>query len=126
MTDGSAVGSDLDSWVEEEGLLEHAQTVAAKRALAFQISEAMREQGLTTAAMAREMNTSRSALDRLLDPTVFPVTLRTLERAARVLGSGYGSSCAEEGRPPRPWCCVPSTYEGTCRPLVSSRPRNPS
>ena len=43
MTDGSAVGSDLDSWVEEEGLLEHAQAVAAKRALAFQIAEAMRE-----------------------------------------------------------------------------------
>jgi hypothetical protein len=78
--------SDFDTWLEEEGLLGHAEAVAAKRVLAYQIVEAMQEQGLTKTAMAREMRTSRSALDRLLDPTVPSVTLATLERAARVLG----------------------------------------
>jgi DNA-binding Xre family transcriptional regulator len=86
MTREPHVGSDFDVWLEEEGLLEHAEAVAAKRVLAYQIAEAMREQRLTKAAMAREMGTSRSALDRLLDPTVPSVTLATLERAARVLG----------------------------------------
>lgn len=60
--------------------------MAAKRVLAYQIAEAMREQGLNKAAMARAMRTSRSALDRLLDPTVSSVTLSTLERAAKAVG----------------------------------------
>ena len=80
------LGSDFDRFLEEEGLLDQARAVAAKRVLAFQINEAMKERKLTKAAMARAMNTSRSALDRLLDPTVPSVTLLTLERAARVLG----------------------------------------
>jgi DNA-binding Xre family transcriptional regulator len=80
------LGSDFDRFLEEEGLLDHARAVAAKRVLAFQIHKAMKDRKLTKAAMARAMHTSRSALDRLLDPTVPSVTLLTLERAARVLG----------------------------------------
>ncbi len=80
------LGSDFDSFLEEEGLLEEAEAVAAKRVLAFQIAQAMKEQKLTKAAMARRMKTSRSALDRLLDPTVPSVTLLTIERAVRALG----------------------------------------
>ncbi len=56
------------------------------RVLAFQIRQAMKEQHLSKAAMARLMETSRSSLDRLLDPDVPSVTLLTLERAARALG----------------------------------------
>ena len=80
------LGSDFDSFLEEEGLLEDAEAVAAKRVLAFQIAQAMKEQKLTKAAMARRMKTSRSALDRLLDPAVPSVTLLTIERAVRALG----------------------------------------
>jgi hypothetical protein len=80
------VGSDFDEWLEEEGLLDEAEAVAAKRVIAHQISAAMKEQHLSKAAMAREMRTSRAALDRLLDPEVPSVTLLTVERAARVLG----------------------------------------
>ncbi len=80
------LGSDFDRCLEEEDLLDHSRAVAAKRVLAFQINEAMNERKLTKAAMARAMHTSRSALDRLLDPAVPSVTLLTLERAARVLG----------------------------------------
>lgn len=80
------LGSDFDSFLEEEGLLEEAEAVATKRVLAFQITRAMEEQKLSKAAMARRMKTSRSALDRLLDPTIPSVTLLTIERAARALG----------------------------------------
>ncbi len=80
------VGSDFDTFLEEEGLLEEAEAVATKRVLAFQIVQAMAEQKLSKAAMARRMKTSRSALDRLLDPAVPSVTLLTIERAARALG----------------------------------------
>jgi plasmid maintenance system antidote protein VapI len=46
----------------------------------------MKERGLTKAAMAQEMHTSRAALDRLLDPENTSVTLHTLQRAAAVVG----------------------------------------
>jgi predicted XRE-type DNA-binding protein len=63
------LGSDFDEFLDEEGLLEEAEAVATKRVLAFQIAQAMKEQNLSKAAMARRMRTSRSAVDRLLDPT---------------------------------------------------------
>jgi predicted XRE-type DNA-binding protein len=80
------LGSDFDAFLEEEGLLEEAEAVATKRVLAYQITRAMEDQKLSKAAMARRMQTSRSALDRLLDPMVPSVTLLTIERAARALG----------------------------------------
>lgn len=80
------LGSDFDDFLREEGLLDDAEAVAAKRVLAYQISRAMEEQKLTKSAMARRMGTSRSSLDRLLDPSVPSVTLLTIEKAARVLG----------------------------------------
>ncbi len=81
------LGSDFDSFLEEEGLLEEAEAVATKRVLAFQIARAMKEQKLSKTAMARRMKTSRSALDRLLDPAVPSVTLLMIERAVSALGS---------------------------------------
>lgn len=80
------LGSDFDDFLREESLLEQAEAVATKRVLAYQISRAMEEQGISKAAMARRMGTSRSSLDRLLDPNVPSVTLLTIKRAASVLG----------------------------------------
>jgi antitoxin HicB len=80
------LGSDFDDFLAEEGLLAEAEAVAVKRVLAFQIEHLMKEQKLTKSAMAEKMNTSRAALDRLLNPDNSSVTLQTLERAASVLG----------------------------------------
>ena len=80
------LGSEFDDFLQEEGLLEDVETVAAKRILAYQLAEAMKEKELSKSAMARRMGTSRSSLDRLLDPRVASVTLSTLQKAARVLG----------------------------------------
>lgn len=80
------LGSNFDDFLVEEGLLEAAEAVASKRVLAFQIASAMEEQKLSKSDMARRMQTSRSALDRLLDPASPSLTLLTLEKAARVLG----------------------------------------
>jgi len=80
------LGSSLDSFLEEEGLLIEAETVAAKRVLAFQIAKLMEEQQLSKAEMARRMSTSRAAVDRLLDADSKSATLATLERAAAALG----------------------------------------
>ena len=84
--DTQHAGSDFDSFLEEERLLEHAEAVATKRVLAWTIAQTMEERGLSKVEMAKAMRTSRSALDRLLDPEVPSVTLLTIERAARALG----------------------------------------
>jgi antitoxin HicB len=79
-------GGDFDTFLEERGLLSEAAAVATKRVLAYQFELAMKKHHLTKVSMAKKMRTSRSALDRLLDPQNSSVTLQTLERAARVLG----------------------------------------
>lgn len=80
------IGSRLDDLLDDEGLLAEAQAIASKRVLAFQIEQAMQQQHLSKAELARRMGTSRSALDRLLDPDNPSVTLLTLEKAAQALG----------------------------------------
>jgi antitoxin HicB len=79
-------GSSFDSFLEEEGIREEAETVAIKRVLAWQLEQAMREQRKTKQAMSKELHTSRSQLNRLLDPQNVSVSLETITRAARVLG----------------------------------------
>ena len=79
-------GSSFDSFLEEEGIREEAETVAIKRVLAWQLKQAMRQQRKTKQAMAKELHTSRSQLNRLLDPQNVSVSLETITRAARVLG----------------------------------------
>lgn len=63
-----------------------AEAVAIKRVIAFQISQLMEQQDLSKAEMARRMQTSRAAVDRLLDPSNESATLTTLEKAALALG----------------------------------------
>ena len=79
-------GSTFDSFLEEEGIREEVEAVGVKRVLAWQLSRAMQEQKKTKQAMAKQLRTSRSQLDRLLDPQNVSVTLDTITRAARALG----------------------------------------
>jgi predicted XRE-type DNA-binding protein len=79
-------GSTFDSFLDEEGIREEVEAVAIKRVLAWQLEQAMKRQQKTKQAMAKQLRTSRSQLDRLLDPQNAAVTLDTMSRAARVLG----------------------------------------
>ena len=81
------IGSSLDDFLREEGILEKARSIAVKEALAWQVEQAMKREKITKAEMARRMHTSRAALDRLLDPKNVSVTLQTLFRAAHAVGS---------------------------------------
>jgi len=80
------VGSSFDDFLKEAGIYEEVTAAAIKRVLARQIERAMKDRHLSKAAMARMMETSRPALDRLLDPENDSLTLNTLVRAAGVLG----------------------------------------
>ena len=79
-------GSTFDSFLEQEGIRDEVEAVAIKRVLAWQLSQAMQKQQKTKQAMAKQLHTSRSQLDRLLDPQNVSVTLDTITRAARALG----------------------------------------
>ncbi len=80
------IGSSLDDFLEEDGVLAETHAIVVKRTLAWQVSQAMAEEKLSKAAMAKRMHTSRAALDRFLDPDNPSVTLLTMDKAAAVLG----------------------------------------
>lgn len=80
------VGSSFDDFLKEQGIYEEVTENAIKRVLAFQLAEIMKEQNITKVEMAKRLDTSRSQLDRLLDPENDEVTLGSLSRAANILG----------------------------------------
>ena len=80
------IGSSLDEFLEEQGLLEEASALAAKRVIAHQVRQGMLERRIGPSELARRMGTSRSTVDRLLDMDNPSVTLLTLGRAAAAVG----------------------------------------
>jgi len=80
------IGSTFENFLEEQGLREEVEDLAQKRVVAWQIEKAMKAQGLSKMAMAERMQTSRTQVDRLLDPENNRVQLDTLQRAAHAVG----------------------------------------
>ena len=79
-------GTNFDDYLIEEGVFEEVQAKALKRALAEQLSDAMQSGNLSKVVMAQRMVTSRSQLDRVLDPDNLSIQLDTLIKAARAVG----------------------------------------
>ena len=79
------VGSSLDDFLKTEGVFEELQTEAIKEVLACQLGEAMKERGVSKAGMAKLLHTSRTQVNRLLDPRS-DVTISSLQRAAALVG----------------------------------------
>jgi hypothetical protein len=79
------VGSSLDDFLKEEGIYEDAQAKAIKEVIAWQLAEAMKKKKISKARMALLLKTSRTQVDRLLDPED-DVTLSSLQRAAAIVG----------------------------------------
>jgi len=79
-------GSNFDDFLEEEKILEEVSAKAHKRLLALQLSEIMQEKNITKTSLASKLKTSRSQLDRILDPENSSITLEVLERVAHAVG----------------------------------------
>ena len=84
--EASGVGSTFDDFLEDEGILDEVTELAVKQVLAYQLAEEMKARKITKTALARQMQTSRSQVGRLLDPEHEGVNLRTIIKAARVVG----------------------------------------
>ncbi len=80
------IGSNFDDFLKDEGIFEEVQAKALKRALAEQIEDSMQAANISKVKMAELMATSRSQLDRVLDPDNISVQLDTLMKAARAVG----------------------------------------
>jgi len=79
-------GSTLDEFLSEEGILEEFQARAIKEVVAWQLAQAMKERKLSKNQLAKQMRTSRTQIDRVLDPDAGNVTIETLQRAAALVG----------------------------------------
>jgi len=79
------LGSSIDDFLKEEGIFEEAQAAAVKEVVAWQLAEAMKEKKISKNKMAALLKTSRSQVDRLLDPKN-DITLGSLQRAAAMVG----------------------------------------
>ena len=82
----SSIGSSFDDFLVEEGIAEEVEAGAIKKIIAYQLQEAIQREQLTKTALAVQLETSRAAVNRLLDPENESITLLTLKKAAKVLG----------------------------------------
>lgn len=80
------IGSSLDSFLEEEGILEEATARAQKKVLVFQLNEAMKTTKISKTELARRMRTSATQINRLFDPDNDKVQFNTIQKAARAMG----------------------------------------
>lgn len=91
------VGSSFADFLEEEGLREEAQAVAIKRVLAWQLERERAARKVSKVEMAKRMNTSRTQLERVLDPTGISVSLETMAKAADAIGMTLRIELVEKG-----------------------------
>jgi antitoxin HicB len=80
------LGSNLEEFLDEEGILESSTAKALKSVIAWQLAEEMKAKRMTKKRLAELMQTSRAQVDRILDPDKGNVTIETLQRAASLLG----------------------------------------
>lgn len=80
-------GSNFNDFLEENGILEEVSAKAHKRLLALQLADIMKENRITKSNLAKRLDTSRSQLDRILDPENTAITIEVLERVAHAVGT---------------------------------------
>lgn len=83
------IGPSLDDFLKEEGIYEEVRANAIKEIIAAAFTEEMKKDGISKAEMARRMNTSRVAVDRLLDSNNDAITLNTIIKAADAIGKPF-------------------------------------
>jgi nucleoid-associated protein YejK len=86
MANKKCIGSKFDDFLEEEGLLQESESVAIKRVIAYALEQKMLADNMSVNRLAKELDTSRTAISRILDPENTSITLNTIEKVAKYLG----------------------------------------
>lgn len=80
------LGSRFEDFLAGEGLLEECRASAIKFHIAREVKKAMNERKLSKAELAKRLKTSRTGIDRLLDPENTSITLNTIAKVANLPG----------------------------------------
>lgn len=80
------LGSSLEAFLKDEGIYQECNAVAVKRVLAWELEQTMEKENISKTKMAERLKTSRSQLNKLLDPQDTGVTLSTMQKVAECLG----------------------------------------
>lgn len=92
MIDKRKLGTSFDSFLEEEEILQEAEAVAIKRVIAYALEQKMKADNISVNRLAKELETSRTAICRILDPENTSITLSTIVKVAKYLGKGIALS----------------------------------
>lgn len=92
MIDKKHIGTSFDSFLEEENLLQESEAVALKRVIAYALEQKMKADNISVNRLAKELETSRTAICRILDPKNTSITLSTIVKVAKYLGKGISLS----------------------------------
>jgi predicted XRE-type DNA-binding protein len=92
------IGSSLGSFLDEMKIREESELLAIKKTLSLQLRQAMKRKSVSQSRLAKEMRTSRTVINRMLDPSDTGVTLATLTRASQVLGLRVDIRLSAAGR----------------------------
>ncbi len=93
------LGSSFGDFLREEGIYEEVTAVAWKRVLSWEVGEAMKKEGISKSEMAKRMKTSRSQLERSLDPDNPHVLLEAIQKAASAIGKRITIGLENAARP---------------------------
>ncbi len=84
------LGSKFEDFLAEDGILESCRVAAIKFKISCELEKIMDERNITKAEIAKRLKTSRTGVDRLLDPENTSVTLNTMAKVADLLGEANG------------------------------------
>lgn len=85
MVNKNHVGSNFDDFLQEKGMLEECEAVAIKRVLAYALQEKIKREKTSLELLAKELKTSRAAVNRILNPENTSITLKTMEKITKYL-----------------------------------------
>ena len=94
-----SIGGTLEDFLTETGDHDHVYDTAIKRVLVWQMEKARKSADMSKSALAIAVGTSRSQIDRALDPANVAVSIDTLNRVAMALGKKLRIELVDAHRP---------------------------
>ncbi len=94
MVNKKHIGGSFDDFLQVKGILEECETVAIKRVLAYALQEKIKKEKMSLDSLAKELKTSRAAVNRILNPNNTSITLKTVEKVTKFLNKRLTISIA--------------------------------
>ena len=80
------IGSNFDDFLEDEGIRGEVETLALKKLVSLQLQEILESEDVSKSELATRMKTSRTSVNRMLDPVNPSLTVASIGKVAAALG----------------------------------------